>query len=104
MAIWETLIGAVLGTIFSILVTIVVENLRRPNLKITIEEPIGVVLGSVVGGAAQETYRGLRVIVSNKRLPFFAGWMERGAALRCRATITFHHLADGQDVFGRALG
>jgi hypothetical protein len=99
----ETFIGAVLGTIFSILVTIVVENLRRPNLRITIEPPGDYALGAVGAGAASEFYRALKVRVSNERLPFLAGWMERGVALGCRGTITFHHLGDGQDVFGRAL-
>jgi hypothetical protein len=96
---WETFVGGVLGTVFSIVVTVVVENLRRPNLTITIEPPGDYALGSIVGGN-QEPYRALTVRVSNT---FFANWMERGAALGCRGTISFHRLGDGQDIFGTAM-
>jgi hypothetical protein len=39
----------------------------------------------------------------NKTLSWWAKLMVRAPALQCRAAITFHHLADEHDVFGRAM-
>jgi hypothetical protein len=47
--------------------------------------------------------RNLRLALRNESLPFGARWMQRTAATQCRGEITFHHLDDGQDVFGRAM-
>jgi len=93
---FETLIGVVLGAVVSILVTIWVENLRRPKLRISIEPPGDFVFGNILGGSQQPMqYWALRVRVSNKQPTVLAGWIERGAALGCRGAITFHRLADG---------
>jgi hypothetical protein len=99
----ETFIGVLLGAVVSIFVTIWVENLRRPRLRITIEPPVDTALGSVVGGAPPLPFRSLRVRVSNETLSPVAGWMVRAPALQCRGTITFHHLTDGRDIFGSAM-
>lgn len=50
-----------------------------------------------------EEMRSLRVSVLNEPLPVWAKWMVRAPALQCRATITFHHLIDGRNFFGRAM-
>jgi len=42
-------------------------------------------------------------MLHNAPLPFGTGWMQRVAATQCRGEITFHHLNDGQDIFGRAM-
>jgi len=47
--------------------------------------------------------RTLRVTLCNKTLPRWAKWMVRAPALQCRAAITFHHLVDRQDIFGKAM-
>jgi hypothetical protein len=99
----ETFIGVLLGAVVSILVTIWVENLRRPRLRISIEHPVDTALGSVVGGATPLPFRSLRVGVSNEALSRVAGWMVRAPALQCRGTITFHHLTDGRNIFGTAM-
>lgn len=93
-------IGAlVLGAIIAILLTIFVENTRKPRLEIRI------------GQAADRQYeerpaqraRFLYLTLYNKPLPWWARWMSRSAAMHCKGTITFHHLNDGRDVFGRAM-
>ena len=47
--------------------------------------------------------RYLRLKLSNEPLPPGARWMQRAAVLQCRGEVTFHHLNDGQDLFGRAM-
>lgn len=88
----------VLGAILAILTTILVENLRRPRLQLT------------VGTTEVDNYvnrpanykRAVRLDVENLPLPSWAGWMSRNSALRCSGFITFHHM-DGQNVFGRSM-
>jgi hypothetical protein len=99
---FETVISVVLGAILSILITIWVENLRRPRLKISIEPPVNTALVPVLGGAPAP-FTSLRVRVLNKSLSWLAGWIERAAAEQCRGEITFHRFADGQNIFGRAM-
>jgi hypothetical protein len=89
----------VAGGIITILVTISVEVLRRPKLRLA------------VGNAVDATYtderpakkgRYLYVNLINDPLPWFARWMSRGAALHCSGTVTFHNL-DGQRFFAREM-
>jgi hypothetical protein len=99
----ETFIGIVLGAVISILVTIWVENLRRPRLRISIAPPVDTTLTSLTGAYQPMPFRSLRVRVSNGALSWLAGWLERAPALQCRGTITFHRYVDGQDVFGAVM-
>ena len=101
----ELLIGAVIGTITSILtsaaVAIFVEYMRRPRLELSVEvPPLDQSYSPPTHGITQ--MRSLRLCVFNKPLPRFARWMVRAPALECRAAISFHHL-DGRNVFGRAM-
>jgi len=93
-----TIVGVVLGAIIAILITIWLENLRKPNLEIRIASPADVQYKG--SPATQARFLGLELI--NKPLPRWARWMSRDAAIQCHGTITFHHL-DGQNVFGRAM-
>jgi hypothetical protein len=96
---------AFLSTIFGALVSIgavvFVEYLRRPSLELKENPPLD--LKYDPGSRPATEIRSLRVILSNRTLPWFARWMLRVPALQCRATITFHHLADEQDIFGRPM-
>jgi dsRNA-specific ribonuclease len=87
----------VLGAIIAILITICVENLRRPKLQLLIEDPPLNV--SYPPGRPAKDVRYLRLKLFNRPL---ARWMLRAAALQCRGMITFHHL-DGQNIFGRTM-
>jgi hypothetical protein len=99
----EIFIGAFLGLIASVLVTVWAENLRRPKLRLTCEDTIDATLTSFVGGSPSLRYRAIRVRVSNKGLPRLFGWIVRAPALQCRGTITFHRFLDGQNLFGNAM-
>ena len=88
----------ILGAVIAILITIMVENLRKPKLVLHIASPVDL----EYEGRPAKKARYLLVGVENKPLPWFAGWMSRSAALQCHGFITFHHL-DGQSVFGRSM-
>ena len=93
----------ILGAIIAILITITVESLRRPSLRLIIEQPPCDMdyRGGPPRPAQQVRY--LRLRLFNKPLPWWARWMQRSPALQCRGAITFHHHDDGQNVFGRAM-
>jgi hypothetical protein len=94
----ETAISIIVGGLITILISVCIENLRRPKLQLSIEDhPLD---SPAPGGNRMR--RNLRLVLRNKTLPVGARWMQRAAALQCRGEITFHHL-DGQDVFGRSM-
>jgi len=97
----QTFIGAVIGAIFSILTTIIIENYRRPELDLTIQNPPCDQDYRGLGKPAEQM-RAVRLELHNRRLPKWMGWMVRSTALQCLGTITFHHL-DGQNIFGRSM-
>jgi hypothetical protein len=81
------------GGIITVLTAVGVEYLRRPQLKLALEDP----------PLDVDMRRNLRIKLRNKPLPVGARWMQRAAAIQCRGDITFHHLNDGQDIFGRSM-
>lgn len=97
----EILLSIVGGGVITVLTALCVEYLRRPDLRLSIEEPPCDVPYHDGAHPARDA-RYLRLILRNDPLPRFARWMQRGAALQCRGEITFHHL-DGQNIFGRAM-
>ena len=99
MSIGWTIGGVIIGAIIAMMLTILVENTRRPRL----EMKIGKVADRQYQGRPAVRSRFLRFALHNRPLPRWARWMSRNAAMHCKGTITFHHL-DGQDVFGRAMG
>ncbi|MEW6487772.1 MAG: hypothetical protein AB1578_07645 [Thermodesulfobacteriota bacterium] len=88
----------VLGAVIAIFITIFVENLRKPKLSFGLSDPVD----HQYEGRPARTARYLLVDVTNRRLPWYARWMSRDAALSCHASVSFHHL-DGQNVFGRVM-
>jgi hypothetical protein len=97
----QTVIEVVLGAIVAIVITIVIENLRKPKLVLEIEKPTD------ADYRDRQNYpvgiaRYLCLNLINKPLPRWARWMTRNPALQCHGQITFHHL-DGQNVFGRSM-
>jgi hypothetical protein len=90
-----SMLQLVVGAIIAIIITIVVEILRRPHLELSIETPPHDV---TYPNAPANRMRSLRVQLSNKPLR----WMVRAPALQCRATIAFQHL-DGLNIFSKAM-
>ena len=90
-AVLNTLLGAALA----IMVTVIVEWMRKPRLRVT--------LGSHHDDSYQDdrparTARFLTVKLSNQQLPLIFRWLLRSPAMQCRGYVAFHHL-DGQPVF-----
>jgi len=98
----EVALSVFIGGLITILTAVGVEYLRTPRLRLTIEHPPCDV-PYPDGTRPARNARHLRLKLLNEPLPFGARWMQRAAALQCRGEITFHHLDDGQDVFGRAM-
>jgi len=94
---WQVVVGGII----TILTAVIVEYLRTPSLKLSIETPpIDVNYGA---GRPAKDMRSLRLKLFSKALPNSLRWLQRAPALQCRGKVTFHHLDDGQDVFGRAM-
>jgi len=93
-----TILEVALGAVVAILITILVENLRKPKLALKVEQPTDV---DYQDHPAQHA-RFLSLELVNRPLPRWARWMSRNTALQCHGEITFYHL-DGQNVFGRAM-
>lgn len=95
----STILQVILGAIVAILITILVENLRKPRLQLGIDSPPTDV---EYQNHPAKYARFLSVELANAPLPRWARWMSRNTALQCHGEVTFHHL-DGQNVFGRAM-
>ena len=95
---WLTIFGVVLGAIIAILITIVIELLRKPNFGFEILPPKDMDFDN----QPANRMRAVCLKLVNKPLAKGARWMSRNPALQCHGTITFHHL-DGQNVFGRSM-
>jgi hypothetical protein len=93
-----TILGVALGAVVAILITILVENLRKPKLQLGLDPPTDVEYQN----RPAQNVRFLSLELVNTPLPRWARWMSRSTALQCHGEITFHHL-DGQNVFGRAM-
>ncbi len=93
-SIFEIIIGAVIV----IIMTILLEKLRKPKLELRIVSPIDVNFEKKPAKKAR--FLGLD-LVNNPLIKIFR-WMSRNAAIQCHGTITFHHL-DGQKVFDRTM-
>jgi hypothetical protein len=97
-AILNTLIGALLA----ILTTITVEWFRKPALRLHIAQPHDNDYSSRPGSPAQKA-RFLYLSVHNLSLPYLLKWMSRNPATDVWGIISYHHIDDGQDVFGRSM-
>jgi hypothetical protein len=96
-------VGTLIGALVSIGTVVFVEYLRRPSLQLSKEVPPLDARYDPPGSRPATETRFLRVKLLNKTLSWWAKWMVRAPALQCRAAITFHHLADEHDIFGRAM-
>ena len=76
------------GALVTIAMVIFVERMRRPRLELSVQPPVD---GPWPQNAPVRAMRSLRLILSNKTLPWWArSWMSHTPALQCRAEITFH--------------
>lgn len=95
----ETAIGIVGGAVVAIVITIIVETLRRPKLSMRIAETGNT---TYPPGRPASSGQYLNIELINEPLPWLFRWLSRDAALQCRGTITFHTL-DGHRYFSTAM-
>ena len=82
-------LGAILGGIVSVAITIWVERLRSSRVKLALADP----LTFLPRGPLQSNWRSLQVNVSNQTPhPLVNWWMVRAPAQQCRAEISFLRL------------
>jgi hypothetical protein len=86
----QLVLGAALGAILSILITVWVARLYRPSLLLSIDPPLDLVYE--VNAPAKKA-RHLRLRLHNEALPWYARWTVRAPAQQCRGEITFHQLS-----------
>jgi len=91
---WEVILGAVI----SIIITIGIENLRKPKLSVVLRPPVD----RDFQNAPAQKVRFLQVDVVNQPLHPLVRWMSREAAMQVHTSVSFYHL-DGQNVFGREM-
>jgi len=90
----------ILGAFISVLVTALIEWLRKPRFSVTLEDPP--FDASYPDDSPAQRVRYLRVNVTNRQLPWWFCWMSRNAALQCEADVTFLRL-DGQRMFVKPM-
>lgn len=96
-----TILGVVLGAIVSIIITVVIENARRPKLRIRLIAHSDSDYSH--GPKRHATFaRYVNVAIENLGMPLGLRWLARNAAMQCTTLISFHTL-EGQDIFGRAM-
>lgn len=94
-----TAIGIIAGAIIAILITVSVEMLRRPKLRLRILPPTE---APYPADRPAKSGRYLNLELVNEQLPWVARWMSRNPALQCRGTITFHNI-DGEKYFAAEM-
>ncbi len=96
----DNFLGAFLGALLSLAISIYIEYQRKPKLSFTIEEPP--YEGTYTSAPAKQV-RFLRVQLWNQAMPSLLRWLNRDAALHCNGDIQFHHTEDGTPIFTRPM-
>lgn len=95
----DAFLGAIFGGVVTIAITISLEHLRSPRVRLA----IGAVVPILPRGPFTNSWRSLRIEVSNERLPGWANWwLSRLPAQQCRAEISFRRL-DGTHFFAQPM-
>ena len=96
----STILEITLGALIAIIITIVLERLRKPKLILKLGEgKLNLYQEPHIAQKAKFLY----LLLHNERLPWYARWMSRDIAAQCHGYITFHHLNDGQNIFERSM-
>jgi len=94
-----SVVGALISAAIASMFVMWIENWRKPRVTLNMDSPID---KSYTDRPAQKA-RFLRLNVCNIKMSRFLSWMSRSAAIRCNGLITFYHLNDGQNLFGRSM-
>jgi len=97
---FATAVGAFVGAVLSLLISVVIEYQRKPKLHFTIEDPP---VDEKYQSAPASDARFVRVQLWNKAMPGTLRWLGRDAAMHCSGEIQFYHLDDGAPVFSKPM-
>lgn len=97
---WLTTLGAFIGALLSLVISIIIENQRKPKLFFIIEDPpIDI---SYINAPAKKA-RFLRIQLWNKEMPRIFRWISRESAMHCNADIQILHFEDLAPVFSNKV-
>lgn len=94
------IVQVALGALVAIAVALSIVYLRSPKLRVTVAEPSDRQYGP---NSPARKARYLILELSNKTPPSWLSWVPRSPAMQCVGNMTFHHLDDGQNIFGRSM-
>lgn len=95
-----TALGAFLGALLTLLVSIYIEFQRKPKLYFTIEDPPS---DQTYTSAPAKHARFVRVHLRNKAIPKPLIWLSRHTAMHCHGEINFYHISDAAPVFSKPM-
>jgi hypothetical protein len=99
---WADFFIALLASVAGILIVLVLESRRRPNLRMA----IGVTAAPFQENdpLSRKQCRWPIVEIHNLKIPWWLAWVYDGdPAFACRAWISFHNLQDGGRIFSEAM-
>lgn len=97
---WLTAIGAFVGAVLSLVISIIIENQRKPKLSFRIEDPPS---DNEYPNSPAKKARFLRIQLWNSEMPKIFRWLSRESAMQCNADIQFLHLEDLAPVFNKKV-
>ena len=100
LAILLTALGAFLGALLSLLVSVAIEYLKKPSLELLAEHPP---VDVTYTNHPAATARFVRIRVRNRAMPRLLRWLGRSAAYQCIGYVTFHHLDNGSPVLSKPM-
>ncbi len=92
-----TAISAFFGAVLSFIISILIENQRKPKLSLEIED---FSIENNLQGKPAKRIKLLRVKLLNRKVkPAFSWWLKREAIIHCKATIQILHIEDRSPLF-----
>jgi hypothetical protein len=95
-----TALGAFIGALLTLVISIYIEYQRKPKLYFEIEDPPSD--NTYTSGPAREA-RSVRVHLCNRAMPSWLRWLGRNAAMQCGGHVQFYHLDNGSPVFSMPM-
>jgi hypothetical protein len=97
---FSSAIGAFIGALLTLVISVYIEYQRKPKLYFEIEDPP---IDNKYPSAPAREARFLRVTLYNREMPKWLRWLGRNAAMHCGGHIQFYHIDNGAPVFSRSM-
>jgi len=95
-----TALGAFIGALLTLVISIYIEYQRKPKLYFEIEDPP---VENTYPAAPAKEARFARVHLCNRAMSKWFRWLGRSAAMQCGGHVQFYHLDNGAPVFSRPM-